>query len=87
MTRKWKSGWIITLFLTLFLAAVFTVCLWISGMKRKMECETVTVLMPSHRNVDDLEMVQDAINKITERRYGIHFVFHMIPAWRELLLR
>ena len=80
MTRKWKSGWIITLFLTLFLAAVFTVCLWISGMKRKMECETVTVLMPSHRNVDDLEMVQDAINKITERRYGIHFAFHMIPA-------
>lgn len=53
--------------------------LWMAGTKGR-KYETVTVCMPAYRNVDDLTMVQDAVNKITEERYGISFEFHMISS-------
>ena len=79
MDQKQKCGWKKALVMTVLLAVVSGAVLWISGMNGKAECETVSVFMPAHRNVDDLEMVQEAINRITEKRYGIRFEFHMIP--------
>lgn len=48
-------------------------------------CETVTVGMPVYHDVRDIEMVQNAINKITEKRYGIHFIFKLMDSvnWKQ----
>lgn len=60
-------------------AAVVIVGLCMNRAKH-YEYATVTVCMPAYRNVDDLAMVQSAVNKITKERYGICFAFQMISS-------
>lgn len=84
--KKSRGGKKYLRFLLILVLLVFIVAKGKAIWKQENEnYETVTVGMPAYHDVEDCEMVQNAINKITEKRYGIHFVFRLMDSanWKQ----
>ena len=64
---------------SLLLCAALVLCVMSFGGFARAESEKVVLAMPSVYDMTDTPEVQDAINAITEEKYGISFELLFVP--------